>query len=87
MQAKKLVEAYIGKWMNVASSVRDVGSDYIILDLGKHTLVLMTFDIKWKDQLSVLRRDSHIKAIGQIKDVDGNDVILKNCEIINSLGC
>ena len=62
LQAKKLAENYMGKWMKLAGPINDVtqlGDTYIVY-LENHlyqsgATVSMRFDKSWKDRLSVLK--------------------------------
>lgn len=87
IQADKLVEAYLGKWIKVAGPLGNVYSGAVTFayrTFGDVT-IYMYFDMeKWKDRLSVLTRDARINVIGQIKRVSSMEVQLENCELIDS---
>jgi hypothetical protein len=42
---------------------------------------VLVFQGSWKDQLTLLRRDSVIKVLGRIGDVNSAFISLKDCEI------
>ncbi len=91
LQAKKLAENYMGKWMKLAGPINDVtqlGDTYIVY-LENHlyqsgATVSMRFDKSWKDRLSVLKIGDNIVVLGQIKEIDRTVVLLDKCELIDS---
>jgi hypothetical protein len=89
VQAKKLLEAYIGQWMVIdGAEVRDVFE----LPTGKVLITLndanacLTFNEDWKQRVSVLKKGSRIAAVGQINGVisAGTTVDLEPCELLDS---
>jgi hypothetical protein len=91
IDAKKLVEPFIGMWMQVSGSLSDVSelkSYGVIVHLKRASLVEATtalfFDQEWVDRLSILQKGSDITVIGQISDVDGLRVQLNHCELVSS---
>ena len=45
--------------------------------------VMMWFDQKWSDRLSVFQKGDKITVIGKLKSVGKYDVQLDNCEIVD----
>jgi hypothetical protein len=90
VQGKKLIEPYLGKWLEVAGNVGDVhrfGDDYVV-GFGysrEHPYnITMSFDGKaWGDRLSVLRINDSIRVRGQIGGVSRVTVVLSKCELSN----
>ena len=90
LQADKLAEAYIGKWIIVSGDVYNI-VDVGLLSFPSRTLVMftntsshvigMTFDGK-ADELRLLRPGNHIKVVGQIKTIQETTVQIENCELI-----
>jgi hypothetical protein len=83
VQAKKLVEAYIGKWMRVSGPLGDVWPNQVTFEhrLFGSAVVFMYFSPEWTDRLSVLRRGDHLAVLGQIRNVNSMEVHLENCEL------
>jgi hypothetical protein len=93
VQAKKLVEAYIGKWLVVSGEVVNVigGEDewsvFIKLhpndpkDFNTYIVGMYFREKKWIDRIAVLRRGDKITAVGQIEAVDVFSIRLNNCEL------
>lgn len=91
IQANKLTEAYVGKWLKLSGSLDQVdslGSDNALVifsgNIGRSlSSVKMTFSSKvWVDRLSVLRRGDNITVIGKIERLDSFDVRLSECELV-----
>jgi hypothetical protein len=90
MQAKKMVETYIGKWITASGHLRNVSELNpwgILVFLESETGdpdTVMTFPPKWIGRLSVLRPGNRIDAIGKIERIDYRSVKLNDCELIDS---
>jgi len=90
MQAKKLLEAFIGKWMRVEGPVGDVyASDesnatvHFNPPTYGRTKILMHFNDRAAigDRLSVLKKGDRITVIGQIDWAWPRALELDNCEL------
>jgi hypothetical protein len=90
IQADKLAESFVGKWMKLSGPLNDVtnsSGDYVVY-LENHlfpsgSAVAMRFDKSWKDRLSVLKVGDTIGVLGQIKDIDRVIVFLEKCELLD----
>jgi hypothetical protein len=92
VQARKLAEAFIGKWMTVAGSIGDVLGNYehqrmvVFSDRSIHTHnhVNMFFrDKQWFGELSTIKRGDAIAVRGQINEVNSVEISLENCELVD----
>jgi len=90
IQAKKLLEAFVGKWIRVSGPVGDVyrndenhATVYFYPPTYGRTQVLMYFNDKTiiENQLSVLRKGDRITVIGQIDWASSGALELDNCEL------
>jgi len=90
IQAEKLVEAFIGKWIRLSGPVGNVsarGEDKATVTFESNTLesavVLMVFNGKQvvENHLRVLRKGDPITVIGQIRSVSSLFLDLENCEL------
>jgi hypothetical protein len=90
MQAKKLLEAFIGKWMCVEGPVGDVYANgesnatvYFYPPTYGRTQILMYFYDKATidDRLSVLKKGDRVTVIGQIDWASPRSLELDNCEL------
>ena len=100
IQAAKLAEAYVGKWMKVSGRLGDVMRSEVaqtfsqvtfkrssVFDAGgEHFGVFMYFDGTWDDRVAVLRRGDSITVIGQLERVNRDGVHLGNCELVDWVG-
>jgi hypothetical protein len=93
IQAQRLAEPFIGKWMKISGSLGDVLGDSAPLGLvifeGRsmfdRNLVNMFFKSpEWLNRLSTLKRGDSITVVGEIKEVNSLSVKLDNCEIADS---
>jgi len=88
VQADKLAEIYIGKWIRVSGPMRDVweGDDGMLalmrISDGNNMSIGMRFDMKWKDRLSVLSKNTTITVLGQIARIQLGQLNLHNCELV-----
>lgn len=88
LQAKKLADDYMNKWMRVTGVIRDIDpSDPVdpcirVQFLVGSELILLVFSEDWKDRLAVMRQGTRITALGQIHDVFRQGMVLENCEVL-----
>jgi hypothetical protein len=99
VQAKTLVDPYIGKWMTVSGPLGNVGTrnDYFaqvtfqnkgMFEEGTrfeiHGVVFMYFrDPRSDERLAMLRPGTEITVVGRLERVTGIDVHLDDCELID----
>ena len=90
IQAQRLIEPYIGKWMRVSGPLDDVSNNEYFSQVvferrpGTHTVTYMYFrQPDRRDRLSVLRRGTELTVLGQIERVNAMEVHLNNCELIH----
>jgi hypothetical protein len=83
IQARTRVADFIGKWMKVSGPLGNVTSSpqVTFADLSP---VYMFFRKKWVDRLLILRREDNITVLGQIAHVERGNLVLYNCELIDS---
>jgi hypothetical protein len=88
IQATKMVENYIGKWMRVSGQLSNASAyDYgfSIVTLQNSSYLHMIFrDKKLIDRISVMVPKQPITIMGQITNVSTLSLRLDNCEIINN---
>lgn len=90
IQAQRLIEPYIGKWMIVSGKLRDIadhphGSQLTFESSApdRYGVVFMWFhQPDRRDRLSVLRRGTELTVLGQIQWVNKVEVNLQKCELI-----
>jgi hypothetical protein len=99
VQADKLLEPYLGKWMRVAGTVSDVheykSSEKWTVNvwtrlaetrLGvpmKTDELSLEFAATWSERLVLLKRDEHINVIGRIKSIELLSINLEQCELLD----
>jgi hypothetical protein len=92
-EADKVVEIYIGKWINLDGKVDDLrgGSSYITLYLetepigegGWYSMALISCSFQGvPDEVTVLRRGDPVRLRGQIVSVGRSVVNLDHCELV-----
>jgi hypothetical protein len=92
IQAEKLVQPYLKKWMRIPNTVvyniNDRGDEgYRVsatISNDNGPLVHLYFDKRWNERISILRRGSTLAIIGQIVSVETHGLRLENCEILYS---
>jgi tRNA_anti-like len=93
VQARKLAEAFLGKWIKVSGPVGDILGAYdnqrmvVFSDrsIYEHDFVNMFFrDNTRFGQLSTLKPGDMITVIGQVQDVNQLEIWLNNCELVDS---
>lgn len=91
IQAHKLVEAYIGKWIKVSGKLSNVdpfkdGFSLVGFDgysSGKNKFLHMIFrDQKTVEKLSVMKRGQLLTVLGRISDVKAIRCLLDYCELV-----
>lgn len=85
IQAKKLLDIYVGKWMKLSGAVDHVSESSdgsCLVRFRGEIRIYMSFEKKWIDQLSILRPGSNITVIGRIESVEAMGVNLGNCELV-----
>lgn len=90
LQASKLLETYVGKWIRISGSVMDVemsvlGKIVVFLSTENMTRPLMAlyFEPQWAEHTTHLRRGASIVAEGQIGSAGRDYLTLANCELVN----
>jgi hypothetical protein len=87
IQAAKLVEAFIGKWLRVSGPLEDVTANGMVFfesgAFGSTTALEMRFNdrIAIENDLRILRKGDQITVIEQIERVSSTSVQLENCEL------
>jgi hypothetical protein len=91
IQAEKLIQPYLGKWLRVTEPVGNVRSlpngqwqVTVALKINESGIMVLslTFDNEWGDRLSILTRDATIRAIGQIDKIRSREIFFEHCELI-----
>jgi len=91
IQAQKLADAFIGKWMKVSGPIGNVGAFTTFSQVTFSNrrqidgIVYMFFRNREyvEDRLSVLKKGDKITVLGQIDRID-YDVQLDNCELVDA---
>lgn len=92
IQAAKLAEAFIGKWIKISGPVGDVlGSTATLRQLtfadrsiyGSGQVFMMFRAREWFDRLSTLRPRDKVTVVGQLARVNSIEIELDNCEIVD----
>lgn len=90
VQANKLAEAYIGKWMKTSGTVQDVESQpghiLVLFRPSQHgPLVYAPFrEQRWTDRVMTLKLGDNLTVFGQIRNVDRLTLFMDKCEIVDS---
>lgn len=88
IQAGKLLEPYLGKWIKVPSvTIRNIKetrpSEHLVFGNSKDgTSLALWFGAKWAERIVILRGGSEIAIIGKITSAE-QDLCLESCEIIS----
>ena len=88
IQAAKLLDVYIGKWMKIYGTIADIrqlSNSYQVSFSRSHeikTIIIMYFNKEWVDRLSVLKLGDELGVLGQIEKADRLSLSLNNCELI-----
>lgn len=91
IQAEKLAEAYIGKWMVVTGPLGDVqpfGSfvqvTFSYQEWQRRLVMVYMYFSPANDQLGVLKRNEQIRVCGKIKEVSAAALHLDDCQLVTS---
>ncbi len=91
MQANKIVNEHIGKWMRIEDEVENVREydDSISVSLrgriGEN--INLTFEKeRWKEHLETMREGDKIIAEGLIRKIERFWIFLADCEVIKVYG-
>lgn len=93
IQAKKLIEQYLGKWMPIMGRVHDTHqrskfnfskpeekvAQLFIFDDGH--LLIARFSEPWVERIAILRRGDEVRLIGKIAEVNALNLELDDCEL------
>jgi hypothetical protein len=88
IQAQKLADAFIGKWVKVSGPLGNVGSfttfSQVTFASTSNVMVYMLFRNRAfaEDTLSVLKKGDEITVLGKIDRIEPLDVQLDNCELV-----
>jgi hypothetical protein len=90
LQAQKLADAFLGKWMLVTGSLGDVagfgeaGSQMVFATTFPEVTIYMWFhDHEYvEERLAVLTKGTRLTVLGQIDRIRSTDVQLTNCELV-----
>lgn len=91
MQAARLVEPFIGKWMKFSRPVRDItaggmGGGCFVHAEGNPAFIPrlhLNFSPRWVDRLSIAQKGDTITAIGQIAELNEAWITFAYCEVID----
>lgn len=95
IQAEKLTEVYIGKWITVSGAVTNVEGRpdeiWVSIRAGQRPAdapeeaarlqILLVFDEVLRDRLSMLQHGDELTATGRIDAATGGFIALKDCEL------
>jgi hypothetical protein len=89
-QAKRLLEPYYGRWMQLSAEVVDVGpwtgscSQVTVKPPIRRLTAVMNFIEKdiFDDCLSILTQGTRVTAIGQIEQIEPNTISFSSCKIV-----
>lgn len=86
VNAAKLAEAYLGKWMEVEGRIRDINQTYggrwVFLERGQDVGVSLKFaDGRDWQAVLVMSRGQTIRVAGRIEVIDWGSVLLGDCEL------
>jgi hypothetical protein len=85
IQASTGVANFIGKWMKVSGPLGNILSTFSQVTFADHAPISMFFrKKKWVDRLSILSRGDNITVLGQITYIERDNLVLDNCELIDS---
>lgn len=87
VQANKLIEVYIGKWLRVSGRLANNTSlrAYILLSdeaVFPVALAVAEFHKRWVDHVATLRLNTQIELLGKIVEADSTSITLTECELI-----
>ena len=87
VQAQGLIGPYIGKWKTVSGPIGNVTQDEfskrVALDIRiDDLLVMLWFDGRWLDRLTILPPRHMIRANGKISNISRHGLWLSQCELL-----
>ena len=86
IQADKLIEAYIGKWLPFSGTVANIsslsGASVVVYLRYAKCIVGAIFEGQGTDRVVTLRKFTKIGVLGKIKNVDSDEMCLEKCELI-----
>ena len=92
VQASKLAEVYIGKWLTISVTVGDVAEKpegmLVVASLGGPgtnllpAIISFQFRHQWKGHLSMLAPGSRINVVGRIYAFNSTELRLTECELL-----
>lgn len=85
MQAKRVAEPFIGKWLRVTGELDDAQDfeSFVQVTLkGSRPTYLYLYFSRDRDRLNLLRPGQLITVAGKIKDFSSNDFHLDDCELV-----
>lgn len=89
-EAQHLLADFVGKWMEVSGTVRDVSeyTNFVLVSLvDEHRddfgipSIGLSFRGHWRDQVATFRRGDPVRAVGRINALDNLRIDLDPCEI------
>ena len=95
IEADRVVEPHIGKWLKVEGSINDISLSkfsedfYYILNIGHpldRTHVVLFFEKSWGPTIETMQRGDWISAEGKINSIDNRSIMLKQCELLATEG-
>lgn len=91
VQADRLTEKYIGKWIKVFAKISNVAdhgmqlyvsADVIIKYRGGTTKATLWLSFhRDRDRLEIMQRGDNLHAIGQIEKIKPHSMDIRNCEL------
>ena len=83
IQAQKLLEPFLGKWIGVRGTVTNIYPDFVSLNGEVPKLfVTMMLNDKNRERFHMLELNKSISVIGKLKDLRQFDVELEECELL-----
>jgi hypothetical protein len=88
VNANKLLEVFMGKWLRVPGIFEDVAVERttlfvtLVMPTGtSRSVAFLYFQLEWHDRLLMLKRGAPITVIGRIVSVGLGEVVLTDCEL------
>ncbi len=87
IEAERLVQPYLGKWVRVSGTVANVvgGGDrasFTVTLENKYAFFNFRED-RWRSRLEVLRQGAHISLLGRITSIHSWKIDIDDCELLN----
>jgi hypothetical protein len=88
VQTDKVLAPYLGKWMKITGTVREVYPNLVSLQMGeghgdKARNATLQIDDKQKPKFHLLELNKQISVIGQIARVYRSEIELDHCELVD----